>query len=479
MNASLGVVERGSPDIELCSRYVAYIDVAVRAGDVVIIVLSALAAAMLRFNSVGAPPRYHTVTAVAVLLAIIVFPVCGVYRSWRGERLATELVKVWLAWSVVLLATLVIGWAFKATEDYSRLWVGAWFSGAAILFALHRSAGRMSLRLVRSRGIDTRRVVLVGATDAGRKIVQATRANPWMGLHVVGYIATPHDRVTIDGLPQLGELDRFTTHPGLVDCDQVWITLPMQAEADIRRLQQALDDSAVTVRFVPDLFGYELLNQRASQLAGIPIITLRGSRITGYSRFIKSAEDRVLSALILIALSPLMVLLAIGVKLSSPGPILFKQRRLGLGGRSVEVWKFRSMRVHSEADGVVTQCAREDPRTTRFGRFIRRTSLDELPQFINVLRGTMSIVGPRPHAIEHDHYYRRLIKGYAQRHQVKPGITGWAQVHGLRGETNTLEKMAKRVQYDMVYIRTWSLLLDLRIIAKTAAIAFFPGKNAY
>lgn len=478
MNATAAAGRLGASDIGLYSRYVAYINAVVRIGDVFIVAASACLAWALRFGTAPVDTGYRVVISIGILLTLLVFPAFKLYGSWRGEKLRTEIAQVWLAWTVVLLVTLAFGWVFKATAEYSRLWFGLWAGSAAALFAVHRAGGRLTLRTVRARGIDTRRVLLVGATQAGAKIVEATRAHPWMGLNVIGYIATPYDQVQMADLPRLGDLSALLAEPERIACDQLWIALPMHAEQDIHRLNQRLNNSAVIVRFVPDLFGYELLNQRTGQIAGLPVITLRGSRVTGYARLAKSIEDRTLAALILVLISPLMVLLAAGVKLSSPGPVLFKQRRLGLGGKAVEVWKFRSMRVHTEAGGTVTQCKQDDPRTTPFGRFIRRFSLDELPQFINVMMGSMSIVGPRPHAIEHDYYYRMLINGYAQRHQVKPGITGWAQVNGLRGETNTLGKMSDRVEYDVDYIRNWSLWFDLRIIARTVVIALL-GKNAY
>lgn len=478
MNVTAAAGRVGASDIGLYSRYVAYINMAVRVGDVLIVAASACLAWALRFGTDPVDFRYRVVIGIGILLTLLVFPAFKLYGSWRGEKLTTEIARAWLAWVAVLLTTLAFGWVFKSTAQYSRLWFGLWASGAATLFVIHRVGGRFTLRLIRARGIDTRRILLVGATHAGSRIVEATRANPWMGLHVIGYIATPYDQLGMADLPRLGDLDTLLANHERIACDQLWIALPMAAEQDILRINRQLNNSAITVRFVPDLFGYELLNQRTGQIAGLPVITLRGSRITGYARLAKSIEDRTLAVLILVLISPLMVLLAAGVKLSSPGPVLFKQRRLGIGGKAVEVWKFRSMRVHAEANGVVTQCKHDDPRTTGFGRFIRRFSLDELPQFLNVAMGSMSIVGPRPHAIEHDYFYRSLIHGYAQRQHVKPGITGWAQVNGLRGETNTLGKMSDRVEYDMTYIRNWSLWFDLRIIATTVAIVFL-GKNAY
>ena len=246
----------------------------------------------------------------------------------------------------------------------------------------------------------------------------------------------------------------------------------MHAAEDIHQLNQTLNDSAVTVRVVPDLFGYELLNQQASQIAGLPVITLRGSRIVGYARFAKSVEDRVLAALILALISPLMVLLAVGVKLSSRGPVFYRQRRVGLDGREFDMLKFRSMPVSVESAGVEWGNA-ATKQTTRIGRVMRRTSLDELPQFINVLKGEMSIVGPRPERPIFVRQFRKTIPYYMQKHVVKAGITGLAQIRGFRGDTD----LAKRIECDMAYIRDWSLWLDLRIIAKTVTVVFV-GQNA-
>ena len=215
-----------------------------------------------------------------------------------------------------------------------------------------------------------------------------------------------------------------------------------------------------------------------TELAGVPVITLRGSRVEGHARIAKAVEDRLLSLLILLLLAPLMALIAVGVKLSSPGPVFYRQKRNGLGGKEIDVWKFRSMRVHAESNGKVTQATINDPRVTRFGRFLRASSLDELPQFINVLQGQMSIVGPRPHAVAHNHYFRERLDGYMQRHGVKPGLTGLAQISGFRGETDTIEKMAQRVECDIEYINCWSIWLDLRIILRTPLV-LLKRTNAY
>ena len=234
----------------------------------------------------------------------------------------------------------------------------------------------------------------------------------------------------------------------------------------------------ISIKYIPDIFGFNLLNQEVSEIAGVPILQLNGTPIQGINRVIKEIEDKVFSFFILLLVSPIMLVIAIAIKLESKGPILFKQRRHGWNGDEIKVYKFRSMRVHNEDEGKVTQATRNDDRVTKVGRFIRKTSLDELPQFFNVLQGRMSIVGPRPHALAHNEEYKDRVEYYMQRHKVKPGITGWAQVNGLRGETDTIEKMTKRVEYDLFYIENWSLWFDIRIIAKTILTGFIDD-NAY
>ncbi len=238
-----------------------------------------------------------------------------------------------------------------------------------------------------------------------------------------------------------------------------------------------LRDTTASIYFVPDIFLFDLIQANISTIKGIPIVAVCESPFVGINGTIKRISDVVLSFLILLLIAPLMLLIAIGVKLSSRGPVLFKQGRYGLDGKEIVVYKFRSMTVMEDGEQV-NQATRNDPRITRFGSFLRKTSLDELPQFINVLQGRMSIVGPRPHAVSHNEIYRSLIKGYMIRHKVKPGITGWAQVNGFRGETETIEKMQARIDYDLDYLRNWSLFLDLSIIFKTICVVI-KGKNAY
>jgi putative colanic acid biosynthesis UDP-glucose lipid carrier transferase len=349
-----------------------------------------------------------------------------------------------------------------------------------VLLMLSRIAGLGILRLMRRKGWNQRRVLIAGAGQLGRRAAHRLRVNPGLGLDVVGYL---------DDAPALqGKRFRRATVVGtlndaerLVDdlkVDELWVTLPMRTEEKIGELLHSLRRSTVAIRMIPDIFVFRLLNHGVSEVAGLPLLNLTSSPMTGINRLIKALEDRLLAALMLVLASPAAVLIAIGVKLSSPGPILFRQYRQGWDGRRIEIYKFRTMYRHHEPDGVVTQATRNDPRVTPFGRFLRRFSLDELPQCFNVLQGRMSIVGPRPHAVEHNNQYRELIDSYMLRHHVKPGITGWAQINGLRGETDTLEKMEKRIEHDLYYIENWSLWLDLKIIALTAVVVL-TDRHAY
>lgn len=447
------------------SKYAALLDIAVRVGDVAIVVIAAYLCHWLRFDSLVLNRPYDAATLRAAILALAVFPAFGLYRSWRGEGLFAEIARVGAAWLVVLSLWMMSEWLVKSVGEYSRLWVGGWFILTITLLAAHRWMARRLLGGLRAAGVDTRRIVLVGATHAGKRIVAATRANGWMGLNVVGVVQTPHDQYELSGIPSRGGLEQFIAGLDRDPPDQIWIALPMRAEAQIQRVLEATNDKPITVRLVPDLFCFELINHEASMIAGVPVITLRGSRITGHARVCKAVMDRVLSAAILLLISPLLFLLALGVKLSSPGPVFYRQVRMGLDGREFRMLKFRSMPVDVEKDGVKWGNAKHK-QVSRFGRFIRSTSLDELPQFINVLKGDLSIVGPRPERPMFVKEFKQRIPGYMHKHLVKAGITGWAQIHGLRGDTDLNE----RIRYDLHYIEHWSVWLDLLIILRTPMV---------
>jgi putative colanic acid biosynthesis UDP-glucose lipid carrier transferase len=320
---------------------------------------------------------------------------------------------------------------------------------------------------------------VVGAGALGVKVANAFRARGDIGLSFLGYFDDRADeRVDPDAtLMRLGSLRQVAEYVRERGVHEVYITLPLGSQPRIVELLEQVQGTTASVFFVPDVFGISIIQGRLQDMNGVPVVGLCETPFTGTNRLVKRIEDVVLASLILVLISPLLLAIAISVKLTSTGPAIFRQRRNGLDGTEIVVWKFRSM--HTQDDGaVVPQATKGDPRITPFGAFLRRTSLDELPQFFNVLQGQMSIVGPRPHAVAHNEQYRQLIKAYMVRHKVKPGITGWAQIHGHRGETDTIDKMQARVEYDLEYLRNWTLGLDLQIIARTVKLVFID-RHAY
>jgi len=322
--------------------------------------------------------------------------------------------------------------------------------------------------------------VIAGAGALGRQLAERIAATPFLGIRVAGYF----DDRSADRLPglepqrMLGPLDQLAEYAKKQRVDLIYVALPMASQPRIMKLLDELHDTTASVYFTPDIFIFDLIQGRMDSIGGIPVLAVCETPFCGMNGVVKRVSDVVLATLILLLISPILAAIAIGVKLSSPGPAIFRQRRYGLDGREIVVYKFRSMTV-AEDGPVVRQATKNDARVTRFGAFLRRTSLDELPQFVNVLQGRMSIVGPRPHAVAHNEMYRKLIKSYMVRHKVRPGITGWAQVNGLRGETETVDKMKARIEYDLDYLRHWSLALDLRIIWKTIFVVLKKPETAY
>ncbi|MEX7596821.1 undecaprenyl-phosphate glucose phosphotransferase, partial [Klebsiella pneumoniae] len=298
----------------------------------------------------------------------------------------------------------------------------------------------------------------------------------WLGLKVKGIYCDCPPTNSI-GLPYSGKYEDLICEARKGEIDRIYIAMDMQDDKKLKKLVKGLADTTCSVLLIPDIFTFNILQSRTEEVNGVPVVPLFDTPLNGINSVLKRLEDIVLSLIILILISPVLIVIACIVKYSSKGPILFRQTRYGMDGKSIQVWKFRTM-VVQENGNVVTQAVRGDVRVTNVGRFLRRTSLDELPQFFNVLFGSMSIVGPRPHAVAHNEQYRTLIEGYMLRHKVKPGITGLAQIKGWRGETDTLEKMQKRVEYDLEYIREWSLWLDLKIIFLTV-FKGFVNKSAY
>ncbi len=409
-------------------------------------------------------PQIYTllVGGAAVLLGLFAD---RLYRSWRVNELDEMLRSVFGVWAMVMALLTLILFLTKSSTEVSRIWFIAWGLISWLVLSFQRLLAYGALRWLRRKGLNYKTVLLVGVGPISEQVLHAIRDSAWSGLRVAGQV-------------RVDDLESYLLSAAAKQPNEVWLCLPMSDEQGIRTALNALRYSFADIRLVPDLFSLKLLNHGISQALGIPMLDLSTSPVTGLTRLAKSIEDKLLASVILMAISPLMLVISLAIKLTSSGPVLFKQKRLGWNGQVINVYKFRSMVVHQENSEQVIQATAQDVRVTRLGTFLRRTSLDELPQFINVLQGRMSIVGPRPHAIAHNEYYKELVPRYMLRHKVKPGITGWAQVNGFRGETDTLDKMEKRVEYDLFYIENMSIELDLKIIALTVLKGFLHP-NAY
>jgi putative colanic acid biosynthesis UDP-glucose lipid carrier transferase len=398
----------------------------------------------------------------------------------RDATRVGELVQnIFIAWLTIIGLLLALGWASRTLALFDTRAILSWMVMTPLaLVAAHQLFATFLPRLLAAEGLE-RAAVIAGANVIGQELAERLRANPSLGIGLRGYFDDrARDRMQpVEGDARLGSLSELAEYVKLHHVDLIYITLPMTSQPRTRKLLDELRDTTASIYFVPDIFVFDLIQARMDAIGGIPVVAICETPFYGISGLIKRGSDIVLASLILAATSPLMLAIAIGIKLSSPGPVLFKQRRYGLDGREILVYKFRSMTVLEDGE-LVKQATRNDPRVTPLGAILRRHSLDELPQFINVLQGRMSVVGPRPHAVAHNEMYRRVIKNYMVRHKVKPGITGLAQVNGLRGETDDVEKMKARVEYDLAYLRRWSIALDLRIVLKTIAVVL-KRQNAY
>jgi putative colanic acid biosynthesis UDP-glucose lipid carrier transferase len=406
-----------------------------------------------------------------VILALLTFSLTFPGDSHLREDTATMTRRTLLGWATIALALLAVGYVTGYVHYFSRSVLLVWLAGTPLALVGAHAASRIALPRLMSMSGTQRRAVIVGANDTGLQLAQRIGENSFLGVRLLGFFddrAAERVAHTMTG-DRLGELRDLAAYAKGHEIDHIYIALPMVSQPRILQILDDLKDTTASIFFVPDMFVTDLIQGRVDHVAGTPVVAVCETPFTGVNSLTKRLSDIVLALVILVLISPLMLLVALGVKLSSRGPVIFKQNRYGLDGRRILVYKFRSMTVCEDGSEVV-QATKEDARVTRFGAFLRRTSLDELPQFINVLQGRMSIVGPRPHAVAHNETYRQLIKGYMVRHKVKPGITGWAQVNGCRGETETVDKMARRIHYDLDYLRNWSLLLDLRIILMTVRL---------
>ena len=415
--------------------------------------------------------QYHLLATVALFLFVLFSEANGLYRIGRetnGLRLA--ILKFAEAWAGVILCLVVLLFATKTSANYSRGVILVWFLAVLGAVAGLRTGLVLALREFRRRGYNLRRAAIVGAGDMGFRVGAAITENPELGIWLSGYyderspqrLGLPEDQAArMRGTP--ADLLRAARGGSI---DSVYITFPLNAQERIQELIRLLSETTASVYIVPDFLIFDLLRSRWTNLGDVPAVSIVETPFAGVDGLLKRIEDLVLGTILLAMFLVPMAVIALLVWALNGRPILFKQRRYGLDGKEILVWKFRTMTVQEDGDDL-TQAKPNDPRTTPLGAFLRRTSLDELPQFFNVLQGRMSIVGPRPHPVGMNERYRTLVYRYMVRHKVKPGITGLAQINGSRGETDTLAKMEKRVNYDLEYIHNWSLFLDLKIIAIT------------
>lgn len=426
-----------------------------------------------RFSGFNMPDRFVLVSALISLFVIVLNVAFGIYQRWNTKSISKLISKLFVVWFFSAMFMTFFMYFTHSAELYSRLWVGCSLLLSFVFSCGFRFGIQMFLQYVRAKGFANRLVFLVGSREDIASVAVSLREHSEDGFSLAG-LQSFKIKPTMDDLNLLSEkVIESGAH-------EVWLCMSINCSDEVRDIMYALRNLTVDVRFIPD-FGtidMQLLNNNASEVVGFYSVDLSVSPITGIAWFIKRMEDLILGFLICLLILPLCILIALVIKVTSPGPVLFKQYRTGVNGETFEVYKFRTMKIHNEPTDMITQAIKNDPRITPVGFYLRRTSLDELPQFVNVIQGHMSIVGPRPHALAHNIYYKDLVESYMKRHKVKPGITGWAQVNGLRGETDTLDKMKKRVQYDLWYIDNWSLWLDIKIIALTI-LKGFVNKNAY
>jgi putative colanic acid biosysnthesis UDP-glucose lipid carrier transferase len=412
-----------------------------------------------------------------LILCLLAFAISFPGRNRFKQKLLTAGTDIFSSWFTLLAILLFGAWATRSLHYFNNDVLVAWAIGTPITLWALMALGRGVLRKRAGDPMHRARAVIIGAGPVGVKVAEALKREREEGHDLLGWFDDrTEDRLDPGALGKLlGGLPEVADYVRAHGVKEVYITMPLGSQPRIVKLLESLQGTTASLFYVPDVFGISIIQGRLKDVNGVPVVGICETPFTGINALAKRISDIVLASIILVLISPILLALAIGVKLSSPGPAIFKQKRNGLDGSEITVYKFRSMRAMDNGP-VVAQATKGDPRITRFGAFLRKSSLDELPQFFNVLQGRMSIVGPRPHAVAHNEQYRELIKAYMVRHKVKPGITGWAQVNGLRGETETVDKMKARVEYDLEYLRNWSIGLDLQIIVRTLRVLVYDPK---
>jgi putative colanic acid biosynthesis UDP-glucose lipid carrier transferase len=422
-------------------------------------------------------------------LVSVMYDRYAIYRS--SNTFTNKVLSIFNAWTITFLALILLGFLTKQSTVYSRLFVVETYVWGFLFQCFAHGFIRRVNRKIHEQSETTDNAVIVGQGKLANYLEHKVSSNPWLHQHVIGTVSIEEEQkktkkkkaklneYSNEHTIELGKVSELATLVDEYDINTIYIVTPLESSKVLETLYFDLLDKHVSIHWVPDIFSLRLINHSVREIAGIPVLTLSETPLTGVSKLSKAVEDRVLAFLILLCISPILIAIAIAVKLDSPGPIFFRQKRTGWNGKTFRIWKFRSMKVEQEAGDakVVKQAQKDDPRITKVGKFIRKTSLDELPQLLNVLFGDMSLVGPRPHAVQHDEEYAQRITDYYIRNNIKPGITGLAQVRGYRGETKEIDQMMKRIESDIEYINNWSIGMDLSILIRT--VTAFTGKGAY
>jgi Undecaprenyl-phosphate glucose phosphotransferase len=455
--------------------------------DLIVISLSWILAYLIRFEfRIGVVTEgevsfseYMTLLPVIILFSAIILRYFGLYLPKRGSSFIYEFLNIFKTSTITVLLLIVITFFYR-TYSYSRaVMIFFWITTIFALF-ISRGLTRQLLRWLRKKGFNLRHVLIIGANELGKKVLEKIKENPWTGFKVVGFIreSSPEDSVFypeyIDNVKVLGGIESINKEIRDAGVDQVFIALPLEAHRDLEKVLRSLEEEVVDIRVIPDFFQFMTLNSGIEDLDGLPVINLSESPLYGWNRVIKRLADITFSLFILLIFSPVMLVISVLIKLTSEGPVFYKQKRLGLGGEVFDMLKFRSMKVDAEKDTGPVWASKDDERVTGIGKLLRRYSFDEIPQFINVLKGDMSIVGPRPERPVFIEGFKKKVPKYMLRHKMKAGITGWAQVNGWRGNTS----LEKRLDHDLFYIENWSLAFDMKIMWLT----FWKGlinKNAY
>jgi putative colanic acid biosysnthesis UDP-glucose lipid carrier transferase len=420
----------------------------------------------------------QAIIIVAVLCLILVQAPREVSTQLTSARIS-GVADVIFRWILLLAVMLAIGYVTHSLAEYPRRIFLTWAVVTPLALILSTLAMQEVMHHFLMNAFDNRSAIFAGYNNSSLELARRLTNNPAMRLEVSGFFDDrSSDRLGMESDAKLvGTLSDLSSYVKEHGTDVIFIALPIRHVKRVMNLLDDLRDTTASIYYVPDIFVFDLIQARSGEIHGIPVVAMCETPFYGYRGVTKRLTDVVLSVAILLLFLPLLLLIAVMVKLSSPGPVIFKQRRYGLDGREIAVYKFRTMNV-TEDGAEIRQASKTDSRITRVGGILRRTSMDELPQLINVLQGRMSLVGPRPHAVAHNEEYRKLIKGYMVRHKVLPGITGLAQVNGCRGETSQLEEMEARVNYDLDYLRRWTPMLDIKIILLTA-VKIFRDDKAY